>query len=65
LLDHPQTLELQGQVGAGQLGVGAQHPGAVVAGLVFDLRFIDREVARAFDLQEAPIAFVAARDSRR
>ena len=56
-LDHPQLLVPERDIGGIQLGVGAEDPLPVEAGLLLHLRLIDREPAPTRKV--TPVALVA------
>ena len=58
LFHHPKLLVLQRNLGGGEIGVGAQHPLAIVTSFVAYFLFIDRE-ALALGLEILAIALVA------
>src|SRR5512142_1284150 len=59
VLHHPQPLELQRHRGRIQIDVGAEHPLAVVAGLLGELRLVDLEMVGTRAAQVAAVAPVA------
>ena len=59
LLHHPEPLVLQRHLGGVQVGVRPQHPLAVVAGILGDLRLIDRKAGGVATAEVAAVALVA------
>jgi hypothetical protein len=59
VLHHPEPFVLQRHLSRIEIGVGAEHPLAVRAGVLGDLRFIDLEVRGATAAEVTAIALVA------
>ena len=59
VLHRPEPLVLQRHLGGVQLGVGAEHPLAVVAGVLGDLRLIDPEAGGVTAAELTAVALVA------